>query len=1045
MKLRFKHQKFQEDAVRATCDVFTGQKNSTHHFLVDQGADDSMLASLTKTGFGNADISLSEAVLIKNLHEVQHQQLIPLNPKIERLNGKPVFTIEMETGTGKTYTYIKTMYELNKRYGWCKFIVVVPSVAIREGVYKSFQTTAEHFAEDYGKKIRFFIYNSSRLNELEQFSDGPNINVMIINTQAFNSRGADSKRIRMKLDSFRSRRPIDVIAATKPIIIVDEPQSVLGTDKNSNVTRETIADFNPLFFLNYSATHREDFNKVFRLDAVDAYQQQLVKKITVKGITVRGGTSTHGYLYLQKINTYPNKKPTITLSFDSVKGGVSATMEFEHKTRHRITKNLNQGDDIYIHSGEVEAYHDGYKISEINALGDADGGYVDFVNGIRIHEGEVMNEANTDDIRRIQIRETIMSHLETERKLFRKGIKVLSLFFIDEVAKYKYYDDEGEKKGTYATIFEEEFKKAVDVYLETRLPFGEDEEFRDYLRKFTPDEIHSGYFSIDKKGRAINSKEGKEGGSDDVSAYDLIMKNKERLLSFDEPVRFIFSHSALREGWDNPNVFQICTLRESDAEIKKRQEIGRGLRLCVNKDGVRQDAEELGENLVHDTNILTVIANESYESFANGLQSEFNEIIAKRPKDASASLFNGKYVVDDAGEKHLEINDGVAGDIYMGLVLAGLVDKTTKQLTDDYHALSAEQKVQQVREALNDDLKPYAESIQNILATIYDPKRGQLITNARKTEKLNLNQEKYSSKKFRELWDKINDKTYYTVEFDENELVDLCVNSLNRNMRVTKTEVAITTGGLETVGKDKVEMQRGTISTPITLAEVASNAVKFDLISELAKSQNDGGTSLTRKVISEILSKVEPGIFEMFKANPEEFIHNAIQLINEQKASTVVEHIEYDKLNEKWDGGEIFVDGEISGELGKNLIETKKHHLYDKLRYDSDIEEKFAHELEDNDAIEVYVKLPRRFYIDTPMGHYNPDWAIAFRDNAGVKHIYFVAETKGVEGGKLDVGLKGIEKAKIECARKHFAKISDGDYIYDVCNSYESLLKLVNS
>lgn len=1034
MKLRFKHQKFQEDAVKATCDIFTGQIKSDHRFLMDQGdTDGTMFSQLEQAGFGNADISLQDAQLIKNLHEVQGLQNIARNTKIERLNGRPVFTIEMETGTGKTYTYIKTMYELNKQYGWRKFIVVVPSIAIREGVYKSFQTTAEHFAEDYGKKIRFFIYNSTKLNELEQFSEDPNINVMIINTQAFNARGADARRIYMRLDSFRSRKPIDVIAATKPIIIVDEPQSVLGTDRNANVTRESIVKFNPLFFLNYSATHREDFNKVYRLDAVDAYQKQLVKKITVKGISVRGGSATNGYLYLQKINIYPNKKPTATVAFEfNTKTGGGMT---------RKTKTLVLGDDIYMHSGELEAYHNGYKISEINARDDA--GYVDFVNGIRIHEGEVIGETSPDDVRRIQIRETIMSHLETERKLFSKGIKVLSLFFIDKVANYKCYDETGEKKGVYAEIFEEEFKEAIDVYLNQRLKFEEDAEFRKYLEKFKASEIHAGYFSIDKKGHAIDSTEKKEGGSDDVSAYDLIMKNKERLLDFKEPVRFIFSHSALREGWDNPNVFQICTLRESDADIKKRQEIGRGLRLCVDQNGIRQDAEILGENLVHDTNVLTVIANESYESFANSLQNEFSEIISKRPKDASASLFNGRVLQDASGAKSAVIDDNAAADIYAGLVMAGLVDRTSKQLTEDYHALSDEMKVQKIREAVGELYAPYAENIENILASIYDPKRGQLVTNARRSVKLNLNPEKFASKKFKELWDHINEKTYYTVEFDESELIERCIDSLNKNLRVTKTEVVVTEGLLKTVGKDKLEMVRERIGTPIAISELMGDNIKYDIISEISKSQNDGGTSLTRKAIAKILSEIDPAVFDKFKINPEEFIHNAIQLINEQKASTVVEHIEYDKLNEKWDGGEIFINSDIMGEYGNNLIDTPNHHLYDKLRYDSDVEKNFAEELDKSETVEVYVKLPKRFYIDTPMGHYNPDWAIAFKDETGVKHIYFVAETKGVNEGQLDVGVKGIEKAKIECARKHFAKISNGDCIYGVCNSYEKLLELV--
>lgn len=1036
MKLRFKHQKFQDDAVKATCDVFTGQINSTNHFLVDSGDQNGTLFEYVEhIGIGNADIALDDFQLLKNLREIQGLQNIARSTELKRLNDRPAFTIEMETGTGKTYTYIKTMYELHKQYGWCKYIVIVPSIAIREGVYKTFQTTAEHFAEDYGRRIRYFIYNSKRLGDLEQFADDPGINAMIINAQAFNARGADARRIGQRLDSFQSRRPIDVIAATKPIIIIDEPQSIIGTEKKPNVTRKKIADFNPLFFLNYSATHREDFNKVYRLDAIDAYQQQLVKKIVVKGIKVRGGTATNGYLYLQKINTYPNRRPTATVvfEFDAKSGGGII----------RKTKTLSRGDDVYIHSGEIEAYHDGYQISEINARDDE--GYVDFVNGIRIHEGEVIGEANADDLRRIQIRETIMTHLETEQRLYKRGIKVLSLFFVDEVAKCKYYDEDGmEQKGIYVKMFEEEYAKAVKAFSEQQLRPGIDDDFRKYLEKFNPSEIYAGYFSIDKKGHAVDGKRNKEGESNDVLAYDLIMKNKERLLDLNEPVRFIFSHSALREGWDNPNVFQICTLRESDAEIKKRQEIGRGLRLCVDQEGIRQDAEEVGSNLVQDINVLTVIANESYESFANSLQSEFNEIIARRPKNASATLFNGQIVRDDGGENVRRLNDSDAADIYMGLVMAGLIDRHSKQLTDAYHALSEDQKVQKVREAVDYPFVEYAENIQSILASVYDPKRNQLVTNGRRNEKLNIDEEKFASKKFKELWNHINEKTYYTVDFDEDELINLCIDALNKKMRVTKTEVVITEGLLRNAGKGKLAMYKDKIGTSINISELANNTVRYNLISEISKSQNDGGTSLTRRTVAKILMGIEPRVFNMFKTNPEEFIHNAIQLINEQKAMTVVEHIEYDKLNEKWDGGEIFINGEVTGQYGHNLIDTPNHHLYDKLRYDSEVEKNFAEELDKSEAVEVYAKLPKKFYIDTPMGHYNPDWAIAFNDDAGVKHIYFVAETKGVSEGQLDVGVRGVERAKIECAKKHFAKINNGDCIYGVCNSYADLLKLVN-
>jgi type III restriction enzyme len=640
MKLRFKHQKFQEDATNSLCDVFSGQPNQVRKFLVDQGLGQAGYIATTLfgdvAGWANPEIHLRDEDLLKNLRDVQKKYgIVPSNSlevmtsKVDWGDGrkstvtKPVFTIEMETGTGKTYTYIKSMYELNARYGWSKFIIVVPNVAIRKGVAKSFQITADHFKEDYGKACRFFIYNSTRLNDLEHFADDPGINVMIINTQAFNATGKDARRIYMKLDTFRSRRPIDVIAAVNPIVIIDEPQSVIGVAGGKNVTRDALGKFNPLFYVNYSATHRENFNMVYRLDAVDAYQQQLVKKISVKGISINGTTATNGYLYLQRINVYPNKSP-------------SATVVFEYNANSgtglgKKVKTFAHGENIYDHSGEIEAYRDGFTISEINARDS----YVEFTSGLRLEQGQVVGDSSEEDIRRIQIRETIMSHLEKERELYKKGIKVLSLFFIDEVAKYKYYDESGEHKGVHAEVFEEEYKNAVGLFF-SQLPFEEDVDYRAFLERDAAHRIHAGYFSVDKKGHAADSdiKRG-ESESADVDAYGLIMKNKERLLSLDEPVRFIFSHSALREGWDNPNVFQICTLRMSSGDIKKRQEIGRGLRLSVNKDGEHMDGDVLGSHGVHEVNVLTVIANESYDEFAKALQDEFYEVIKNRPKEVT--------------------------------------------------------------------------------------------------------------------------------------------------------------------------------------------------------------------------------------------------------------------------------------------------------------------------------------------------------------------------------------------------------------------------
>jgi type III restriction enzyme len=1037
MRIRFKHQKFQEDACNAVCDVFAGQPNETRKFLLDQGESDSTARSLfgdTRTGWANPEIHLREEDLLKNLRDIQKEHRILPSSKLETLASKiewedgrkqtvtrPVFTVEMETGTGKTYTYIKTMYELNARYGWSKFIIVVPSIAIREGIAKSFEMTVDHFKEEYGKACRYFIYNSTRLNELEQFADDPGINVMIINTQAFNASGKDARRIYMKLDSFRSRRPIDVISSVNPIVIVDEPQSVIGVSGGKNVTRDSIGKFNPLFYINYSATHRENFNMVYRLDAVDAYQKQLVKKITVKGISIVGTTATNGYLYLQRINVYPNKSP-------------SATVVFEYNTNSgsglgKKVKTFVHGDNIYDHSGEIEAYRDGYTIAEINARD----GFVEFTNGLQIQLGQVVGDTSEDDIRRIQIRETIMSHLEKERELFKKGIKVLSLFFIDEVAKYKYYDESGEQKGLYADIFESEYKNAVDLFF-SQLPFEEDTDYRTYLERDEPHRIHAGYFSVDKKGRAVDSevKRG-ESESSDVDAYDLIMKNKERLLSNDEPVRFIFSHSALREGWDNPNVFQICTLRMSSGDIKKRQEIGRGLRLSVNKDGERMDAEVLGTHSVHDVNALTVIANESYEEFAKALQDEFYEVIKNRPKEVAPTLFEGQVWTDGAGAE-LEIDSSKAALVFASLKMAGLVKDG--QLTDEYHDLSPElraEKVSEVLSTVDSSLTPYTDNVLQLVESVYDPKKNPIVSDARNKATLNLNQEKFASKEFKSLWEKINAKTYYTVTFNEDKLIESCVNSINRNLRVSQTMVVITDGYLTTTKQNTPEMKK-LIGKQVVLEEIAAKNVTYDLIGEIA-----GPTKLTRRAVAKILQNIEPAVFKLFSTNPEEFIREAIKLIDEQKASTIIEHITYNKLDQTWNAEEIFVDATIGGEYGKNVADAKKH-LYDKLRYDSSTEKDLAAEMDTQDIVELYVKLPSGFYINTPMGKYNPDWAITFKEGS-VKHIYFVAETKG---DTSDLQLREVEKAKIECARRHFSVISSDTVKYSAVSSYSELMTLVN-
>lgn len=582
MKLQFKHQKFQADAAKAVCDVFAGQPYLTPTYMMDRGTgyQQTLTEELDYTGWSNHKIvpELSDGIILEHIQKIQRSNQLAPSDKLE---GKYNLTIEMETGVGKTYTYIKTMFELNKHYGWSKFIVVVPSIAIREGVYKSFEVTQDHFAEEYGKKIRFFIYNSARLTEIDRFASDSSINVMIINSQAFNAKGKDARRIYMELDEFRSRKPIDIIAKTNPIVIIDEPQSVEGKQ-----TKENLKQFNPLMTLRYSATHKSDsiYNMIYRLDAMEAYNKRLVKKIAVKGITESGTTATEGYVYLEGINL-SKANPTATIQFD-FKGATGI---------RKVTKTVSEGYNLYPNSGEIPEYKDNFVVKHIDGRDDS----VEFLNGIKIYAGDVIGKVSEEQLRRIQIRETILSHIERERQLFYKGIKVLSLFFIDEVDHYRQYENGQQTNGLFAKMFEEEYEDIV-----SNLQEGLDEEdYIKYLKSISASDTHAGYFSIDKKsGHMIDGKIGdkKEKTSDDIDAYDLIMKNKELLLDRDpkrSPVRFIFSHSALREGWDNPNVFQICTLKQSSSEVRKRQEVGRGLRLCVNQDGDRMDSTVLGADV----------------------------------------------------------------------------------------------------------------------------------------------------------------------------------------------------------------------------------------------------------------------------------------------------------------------------------------------------------------------------------------------------------------------------------------------------------------
>ncbi|MBQ4631283.1 MAG: DEAD/DEAH box helicase family protein [Clostridia bacterium] len=1039
MKFNFKIQQYQTDAVEAVCNVFAGQGFSSGvGYRRDLGKQKSQantqlslnladefgeeLDLTNDSGFKNEDLYLSDDLLLKNIHKIQNMNNIKLSPALVKDLGRCNLDVEMETGTGKTYVYIKTMFELNKRYGWSKFIVVVPSIAIREGVAKTFEITADHFMEHYGKKARFFIYNSSNLNQIDNFSASSGINVMIINTQAFASslkedgKSKEARIIYSKRDEFQSRRPIDVIKANRPIIILDEPQKMGG-----DVTQKALKNFNPLFTLNYSATHKKQNNLIYVLDALDAFNKKLVKKIQVKGFEVKNFRGTDKYLFLESI-VLSSKKPPM------------AKIELEiryNKSINRETRILGVGDNLYYVSQEMEQYKDGYTITDINPLTNT----VTFTNGETISTGDVVGDISEKDMRRIQIRETILSHFEKEESLFNMGIKSLSLFFIDEVAKYRDYDENGDSVlGEYAKVFEQEYIKVLNEYISLI-----DTPYQKYLKDncYDASKVHNGYFSIDKKtGRSIDSqlKRGSE-FSDDISAYELILKQKERLLSFDEPTRFIFSHSALREGWDNPNVFQICTLKHSDSQTAKRQEVGRGLRLCVSQSGNRMDSEALGER-VHDINMLTVIASESYKSFVSDLQSDIKTVLYDRPTVATSEYFKGKYIkVDNVPTL---IDDKTANSIEFYLIQNGYVDQDRK-ITDKYRMDVEAQTVA----PLPSELQPMTEGVQALIQAIYDDSiLAKMFEDGHETKvKDNPLNDNFYKKEFKALWEKINKKYAYTAHFDSEELIKKATDYINEKLVVSQLQYT-TTIGQQKAEMNEYEVDRGdsfkTSKTRTrTLEHTEASSIKYDLVGKIAE-----GTTLTRRTTVAILQGLRQDKLLMFRYNPEEFISKVIKLIKEQKATMIVSDISYNQVEGSYDSA-IFTAQKTGNDFSKAFKATK--HIQDFVFTDGtaeqSIERKFVEDLDNAEEVCVYAKLPKGFHIPTPVGNYSPDWAIAFNEGA-VKHIYFIAETKGT---MESLNLRPIEQAKIACAKKLFNEISTDKVRYHDVDSYQSLLNIMNS
>ena len=1025
MKLQFKIQQYQTDAVESTVDIFNGQPNQgLLEYKLDQGKvyvidngkrieKKGIGFSEFDTGYKNSEIVLSEGELLKNIHQIQTQNNIHLSNEVIKRLGACQLDIEMETGTGKTYVYIKTMFELNKRYGWTKFIVVVPSIAIREGVKKSFDITQNHFMELYGKKARYFVYNSDNLNQIDAYSQSADISVMIINTQAFNTsmkEGAKNKYARIiydKRDEFGSRRPIDVIAANRPIIILDEPQKMGGA-----ATQTALARFNPLFTLNYSATHRETHNPVYVLDALDAYNQKLVKKIEVVGYELRNLKGTESYIYFDSVVLSKNEPPMVRLEIDvqSKSGNIK-----------RAYKNVGEGDDLFYLSGEMEQYR-GYLLTEIDPLR----GKAIFGNGVTLNVKDIQGNITADHKARIQIRETIKAHFRKESALFKRGIKCLSLFFVDEVANYRQYDEDGNQLlGRYGEIFEQEYIKELN---NNQNMF--DPDYMSYLGSISAHATHAGYFSIDKKGHSINSalKKGSD-QSDDISAYDLILKNKERLLSLDEPVRFIFSHSALREGWDNPNVFQICSLRQSNSVSQKRQEVGRGLRLCVDRYGVRQDNDAIPEE-VHKVNRLTVIASEGYASFAADLQHDIKQDLYDRPTKADVDFFVGKIITIDDGAKYT-IKKSDAQEIYFQLRMKNYITKEG-EVTETFRQAC----VTETLLPLEDDLQPMSNSVMKLVQSIYDPSvlKGMIDDGSKTTTPENKLNDNFMKKEFQELWRRINHKYAYTVSFDSDELIGKAVGAIDNELEVTQLSYVVTRGEQ----KANVSLEDMKSGNMLRLKESATEKLDTDIVSNVRYDllgKISSATRLTRKTVATILSKIRPLKFSMYKANPEEFIRKVTRLILEQKATIIVEHISYNRIEGKFDS-DIFTQ-EKHGTID-HAFEGKKS-IVDYVFTDSQGEREFVGKIDTAKEVAVYAKLPKGFHIPTPVGTYSPDWAIAFQEGE-VKHIYFVAETKG---SMSSMDLREIERSKISCAEKLFAQISTSNVVYSKIDSFETLMDIV--
>ena len=976
MKLKFIDQPYQTDAVNAICDIFEGCeiKDSLFTIEVNQKNELDLDGEGVSYFVGHSNkLTIDDFTMLKNVQEIQSKNDIKMSNDLQKKN----FTIEMETGTGKTYVYTKTILELNKRYGFTKFIIVVPSIAIKEGVNSSLKATKEHFMEKYDNVVyNYFTYDSNHLERIRDFSTSTNIEIMIINIDAFrksfNNPDEESKAnlIHRSNDKLNGNKPIDLIASTNPIVIIDEPQSVDGTKKS----KQALASLNPLCTLRYSATHKELYNLMYRLTPVDAYQEHLVKHIEVNSVSIDKATT----------------KPYVKLLSVSDKNGYTCRLEIykNNKKKGTIEKKpitAKTGDDLWESSGEVDYYKDkGYIVDNIDCFPGEE--YVAFTNGELLNIGDVIGNIDDKAVKRAQIHETIKSHLDKELHYIKQGIKVLSLFFIDEVAKYRDYSREDEK-GDYQIWFEEEYKKLINQPRYKRLR----EDYGDYI-SLDPVAVHDGYFAQDGKGRIKNSS-GKT--NDDETTYQLIMKDKERLLSFDEPIRFIFSHSALKEGWDNPNIFQVCTLIETKDKMTKRQKIGRGLRICVNQNGERVTDEKY--------NTLSVIANESYKEFSKKLQKELETDNFKFGIIESIS-FSGISVKQYDGQL-VELSQKDSESIYDYLVKNDYVTSSGK-ITNKYHQDKHEDKF-----VLPEQFESFTEKV---IKRIEKLSKEIEIKDASTKIEVKLNKDVQLSPEFIALWDKIKQKTVYTINMDMDRLKKEAVEQI-QNMPTIKAEkidvqitnVDITRQGVKDAGHQVKELGGVYEFEQMTYP---------DFIRRLQDT-----TGLLRKTIIDIVGKSNR--LKEFYINPEEWIKQVSKILLAVKKENLTDGIKYEKSNEYYEQDFIFNDEGLYGYKDRNVIKANSDRsLYDHTIYDSDIEKNFAIEADNDDDVVLYAKLPSRFKIDTPIGDYNPDWVLVLNTDDGEK-LYFVAETKGTENIN---DLKGTEKKKILCGRKHFEVIDTG-------------------